>query len=75
MQRAIESAGIPTVSLSIFRGHSEQLKLPRVLLTRFERGSTVGPPRAPEVQRRVLLQALRLLETATASTLQEFIGD
>ncbi|MBI2885887.1 MAG: hypothetical protein HYY02_01625 [Chloroflexi bacterium] len=75
MQRAIESAGIPTVSLSIFRGHSEQLKLPRVLLTRFARGSTVGPPGEPQAQRRVLLQALRLLETASAPTLQEFVGD
>lgn len=72
MQRAIESRGIPTVTLSIFRGTSEQYRLPRVLLTRFDRGQAVGPPGDAATQRDVLRRALRLLETATAPALEEW---
>jgi len=72
VQRAIEERGIPTVSLSVLRGPTEQLRLSRVLLTRFPRGSTVGPSGDDEVQKRVLRTALQLLVTAKAPVLEEF---
>ena len=75
MQRAIESRGIPTVSLSVMRGPTEQMKLPRVLLARFSRGQSVGPPGESETQRWVLRQAFHLLETASEPTLEEYVEE
>lgn len=44
----------------------QRVRFPRTALVKFPRGATCGPPHAPERQRAVLRDALRLLETATA---------
>ena len=64
--RALEDAGIPTVSVSIraFKHIAEAMRLPRVLVTPHLMGRTIGPPGARERHREVVEAALRLLDTA-----------
>ncbi len=71
--RAIEEAGVPTVSLSNLRGATLRVRPPRALLTRFPRGQTVGPAGDAATQRAVVRAALELLATAReAGELREF---
>lgn len=69
--RALEAAGIPTVTLAVSRGQIAGTRPPRVLLTPFARGQTVGPPGDVATQRAVLRQALELLSTASPGTVAE----
>ncbi len=71
--RAIEEAGVPTVSLSNLRGATLRVQPPRTLLTRFPRGQTVGPAGDAATQRAVVRAALEVLATAReAGELREF---
>ena len=65
--RALEAAGIPTVSVMVrsFRHHAERMNIPRTLITRHIMGRTMGAPNDPERQREVVEAALTLLEEAT----------
>lgn len=67
--RLLEAAGLVTVVIgtSLFRDRLAAMHLPRVLLTRHPLGRPLGAPGDHETQRRVLLAALDLLDTATAS--------
>ncbi len=60
----LESAGIATVCISLFRPHSERIRPPRTLWVPFELGRPLGEPGDAEFQHRVLSQALGLLEHA-----------
>lgn len=60
----MEMSGIPTVSIIDLRARMEQLKLPRSVVVKFPRGATMGEPKDTMQQRQVLMDALRLLETA-----------
>lgn len=64
IQRAIEAAGIPTVAIANLRERVERVGYPRAAIVRFPRGATVGPPGNTGLQRQVLQDALRVLETA-----------
>ena len=44
IQRAIEAAGIPTVSISILRDVTEKVKPPRALFLRWPFGHPLGEP-------------------------------
>lgn len=46
------------------KGHMLRVKYPRALVTRFDRGQTMGPPGERELQAHVLKTALGLLHTA-----------
>lgn len=61
MQREIETAGIPTVSLSNNPAASERVRPPRWVRVRFPRGSMLGEPGNREKQRRVLIDTLAAL--------------
>ncbi|MBI2887641.1 MAG: hypothetical protein HYY02_10585 [Chloroflexi bacterium] len=63
MQRAIEGAGIPTVSITLFRQIAVKLKLPRVVSLRFPFGFPLG--REERQQRRIIRDALDALVTIT----------
>ena len=67
MQRAIERRGIPTVSISVARDVSEQVKPPRVVFVPFMMGHHFGVPFHRALQRRVILEALDLIERAQSS--------
>lgn len=58
----LEEEGIPTVSISLIREHTEAMRPPRALWVPFMLGRPLGAPNQPEFQRRVLHSALKLLE-------------
>ncbi len=60
--RAIESAGIPTMMLAVNKELVESVRPPRAALYIGEYGMVAGRPNFPEQQRRVLDEALRLIE-------------
>ena len=60
--RAIELAGIPTMTLAVEKGIVESVRPPRAAFYKGELGSVAGRPNWPEQQRRVLDEALRWIE-------------
>ncbi|MDT5296757.1 MAG: D-proline reductase (dithiol) PrdB [Acidobacteriota bacterium] len=60
--RAVESAGIPTMTLAVDRATVERVRPPRAAYYPGELGCVVGKPGWPQYQRRVLDEALRLFE-------------
>ena len=58
----LEEEGIATVAISLIRPQTERTKPPRALWVPFELGRPFGPPSDPEFQKRVILDALRLLD-------------
>lgn len=61
VQRAIEAAGIPTVSISQVRAISERLRPPRVLFLGWPFGHALGEPGNVLQQRRVLWEMMKEL--------------
>jgi D-proline reductase (dithiol) PrdB len=60
--RALELAGIPTMTLAIGKEVVESVRPPRVAFYDGEPGTVSGLPNWPEHQRRILDEALRLIE-------------
>jgi hypothetical protein len=67
VQREIERRGIPTVSLSVARDVSEQVRPPRVVFAPFMMGHHFGVPFHRELQRRMIFEALDHLVHAKVS--------
>ena len=60
--RALELAGIPTMTLAVVKDVVESVRPPRVALYDGKLGMVAGKPDFPEHQRRILDEALRLIE-------------
>lgn len=60
--RALEASGLPTMTLAVAQDVVEAVRPPRAACYKGELGSVVGKPNWPEHQRRVLDEALRLIE-------------
>jgi D-proline reductase (dithiol) PrdB len=60
--RALELAGIPTMTLAVVKEVVDSVRPPRVALYDGETGTVSGMPNWPEHQRRILDEALRLIE-------------
>ncbi|HEX8476189.1 MAG TPA: glycine/sarcosine/betaine reductase selenoprotein B family protein [Pyrinomonadaceae bacterium] len=60
--RALEAARIPTMTLAVDREAMERVRAPRAVYYAGEFGSVAGLPNFPEHQRRILDEALRLIE-------------
>lgn len=60
--RSIEAAGIPTMTIAVVKDVVETVRPPRVALYNGKVGSVAGIPDWPEHQRRILDEALRLIE-------------
>jgi D-proline reductase (dithiol) PrdB len=60
--RALELSGVPTMTLAVVKDVVESVRPPRVALYDGETGSVSGLPNWPEHQRRILDEALRLIE-------------
>ena len=60
--RALELEGIPTMTIAVVKDVVEFVRPPRVALYDGELGSVSGLPNWPEHQRRILDEALRLIE-------------
>ena len=65
IQRAVEEAGIPTISMGNMADRMGHIKPPRALLVKFPRGSMLGEPGNAKRQRRILMDALEALTTMT----------
>ena len=62
--RAIEKAGIPTVSISITRDLTESVGVPRALFIKWPLGHPLGEAHNADQQRTLIYDALELLLTA-----------
>jgi len=60
--RALELEGIPTMTLAVVKDVVESVRPPRVAFYDGEPGTVSGLPNFPEHQRRILDEALRLIE-------------
>lgn len=60
--RAVEAAGVPTMMLAVERDTVEAVRPPRAAYYRGDLGCVAGRPDWPEHQRRILDEALRLIE-------------
>ena len=60
--RGIERAGAPTMTLAVDKEVVESVRPPRAALYQGQYGSVAGQPNWPEHQRRILDEALRLIE-------------
>lgn len=68
----LEAEGIATTQISLIREHTEIIHPPRALWVPFELGRPLGVPADADFQSRVLLAALRLLETPRGPVLSDF---
>jgi hypothetical protein len=71
----LEARGTPTVAIGLVRPQMEKTRPPRGLWTPFQLGRPLGEPEDPAFQRRVLLQALRLLERRDGPVILEDFPD
>jgi hypothetical protein len=72
IQRAIEYAGITTVSISLLREITEKIGPPRALFVPFPLGYPLGEPHNPELQKRVMRAAFALLPRTDVPVLENF---
>lgn len=63
--RAIESRGIPTITLAALRMPSQLSRPPRLFFTGYKNHEIVGPPNDREAQLATLRRALQVLAEAT----------
>jgi hypothetical protein len=71
--RAIEHSGIPTMTLAVSRDEIENVRPPRAVFYAGELGSVSGKPNWPEHQRRVLDEALRLIEPMDQAGIRKLV--
>jgi hypothetical protein len=63
IQRLVEAAGIPTISMANHRERMSYIRPPRALFVRFPRGSMLGEPGNKQRQRSIVLDALAALRS------------
>lgn len=71
----LETRGIPTVAIALVLPQVEKTRPPRALMTPFMLGRPYGEPGDPAFQRRVIEQALRLLERADGPVILDHFAD
>ena len=71
MAHMLEERGLPTTVLALVLPQVEKTRPPRALMVPFMLGRPLGEPNDVPFQRRVLLQALRLLERTDGPVLLE----
>ena len=73
IQRAIEYAGITTVSISLLREITEKIKPPRALFVSYPLGHPLGEPNDSELQTRIMRAAFALLARNDAPVFEMFM--
>jgi hypothetical protein len=71
----LEDEGIATVAISLIRPQTEKTRPPRALWVPFALGRPFGPPSDADFQRRIVLAALRLLESPSGPVIIEDFPD
>ena len=69
IQSVIEETGIPTVSTSVLREITEKVKPPRTLFLDRPLGYPLGEANNPELQKRIIRQALGLVSREVSEPL------
>ena len=64
--RHVEAAGIPTLCVTSARDITGAVNPPRAAFLDFPLGHTTGKPHEPDLQHRILVEALSSFETMTA---------
>lgn len=72
IQRAIEYAGIATVSISLLREITEKIRPPRALFVPYPLGYPLGEPNNVALQARIMQSAFALLTRTDAPVLEAF---
>ena len=62
IQRAVEAAGISTVSITLIEDITRRVKPPRALVVPYGFGHPLGEPNNPELQHAIIAEALALLD-------------
>ena len=70
IQRAIEYAGMTTVSISLLREITEQIRPPRAIFVPFRLGYPLGEPHNPDLQTRIMRAAFALLTRTDVPVLE-----
>ena len=73
IQRAIESQGITTVSISLLREITEKVRPPRTLFVPYPLGYPLGAPHDPVLQTRIMRAAFTLLARNNCPVLETFL--
>jgi hypothetical protein len=71
MAHMLEERGLPTTVLALVLPQVEKTRPPRAVITPFMLGRPLGEPNDPVFQRRVLMQALNLLERTDGPVILE----
>ena len=75
MAHMLEERGLPTTVLALVLPQVEKTRPPRAVMLPFMLGRPLGEPNDPPFQRRVLLQALGLLERTDGPVILEYFPD
>ena len=75
MAHMLEERGLPTTVIALVLPQVAQTRPPRAVMTPFMLGRPLGEPNDPAFQRRVLMQALRLLERTDGPVILEQFPD
>ncbi|MDE0314824.1 MAG: hypothetical protein OXM61_07980 [Candidatus Poribacteria bacterium] len=62
IQRAVEEAGISTVSITLVESITKRVKPPRALLVPYRLGHPLGEPNNPTLQHAIIAETLELLQ-------------
>ena len=62
IQRAVEAAGVSTVSITLIEDITRKVKPPRALSVPYGFGHPLGEPNNPELQHAIITEALALLK-------------
>lgn len=73
--RAVEQAGIPTMTIGVDRDVLQLVRPPRAAVYDGELGSVAGRPNWPEHQRRIIDEALRLIEPMDQVGIRNLVVD
>ena len=71
--RALELSGVPTMTLAVIKDIVESVRPPRVGLHDGDLGAVSGMPGFPEHQRRILDEALRLIEPLDQAAIRKLV--
>ena len=72
VQAALEEAGIATVSISLLREVTKKVQPPRAFFVPYPHGYPLGRPHDVLFQRKVILEALQLLQRTDIPLFEEF---
>lgn len=75
MAHMLEERGLATTVLALVLPQVEKTRPPRAVMTPFMLGRPLGEPNEPTFQRRVLMQALKLLERTDGPVILEHFPD